>query len=87
MGMINVHEAKTTLSKLLDQLERGEIENITIARNGHPVAVLSPAPKVDASRRIGIAEGLFPDFDYETFKSLDKEIEELFLNSPIEPSR
>jgi prevent-host-death family protein len=59
MGMINVHEAKTTLSKLLDQLERGEIENITIARNGRPVAVLSPAPKVDASKRIGIAEGLF----------------------------
>jgi antitoxin (DNA-binding transcriptional repressor) of toxin-antitoxin stability system len=59
MGMINVHEAKTTLSKLLDQLERGEIENITIARNGHPVAVLSPAPKVDASRRIGSARGLF----------------------------
>ncbi len=59
MGMINVHEAKTTLSKLLDQLERGEIEEITIARNGHPVAVLSPAPKVDASKRIGSAKGMF----------------------------
>jgi prevent-host-death family protein len=87
MGMINVHEAKTTLSKLLDQLERGEIENITIARNGRPVAVLSPAPKVDVSKRIGIAEGMFPDFDFETFDRLDKEIEELFLNSPIEPSK
>jgi prevent-host-death family protein len=59
MGMINVHEAKTTLSKILDQLERGEIEDITIARNGRPVAVLSPAPKVDASKRIGSAMGLF----------------------------
>ncbi len=59
MGMINVHEAKTTLSKLLDQLERGEISEITIARNGQPVAVLSPAPKFDVSKRIGIAEGLF----------------------------
>jgi prevent-host-death family protein len=87
MGMINVHEAKTTLSKLLDQLERGEVGEITIARNGRPVAVLSPAPKVDTSKRIGIAEGLFPDFDYETFQSLDKEIEQLFMSSVIEPSK
>jgi prevent-host-death family protein len=36
---INVHEAKTDLSKLLEQVEGGE--RIIIARAGKPVAVLS----------------------------------------------
>jgi antitoxin (DNA-binding transcriptional repressor) of toxin-antitoxin stability system len=35
---VNVHEAKTTLSKLLDEIERGG--HISIARNGKPVAEL-----------------------------------------------
>ena len=57
--MVNVHEAKTTLSKLLDRLERGEVDEITIACNCRPVAVHSPARTVDVSRRIGSASGLF----------------------------
>jgi prevent-host-death family protein len=36
--IVNVHEAKTTLSALLTDVERGE--EITIARNGTPVAKL-----------------------------------------------
>lgn len=39
MTQVNVHEAKTTLSKLLERVERGE--EIVIARNGTPVAKLS----------------------------------------------
>ncbi len=38
MRTVNVHEAKTTLSKLLDEVERGG--RVLIARNGHPVAEL-----------------------------------------------
>jgi prevent-host-death family protein len=38
MKSVNVHEAKTTLSALLSEVERGE--EITIARNGIPVARL-----------------------------------------------
>ena len=38
MKTVNVHEAKTTLSALLAEVERGE--EITIARNGTPVAKL-----------------------------------------------
>jgi prevent-host-death family protein len=38
MKIINVHEAKTTLSALLAEVERGE--DVTIARNGIPVAKL-----------------------------------------------
>jgi prevent-host-death family protein len=39
---INVHAAKTHLSRLLARVERGE--RITIARAGKPVAVIAPPP-------------------------------------------
>ncbi len=38
MKTVNVHEAKTTLSRLLEDVERGE--TVVIARNGQPVAEL-----------------------------------------------
>lgn len=45
--IVNIHAAKTQLSRLVSRAERGE--RITIARAGKPVAQLGPAPK--ASRR------------------------------------
>ena len=38
--MVNVHEAKTHLSRLLDRVSQGE--EIVIARAGKPVAQLVP---------------------------------------------
>ena len=38
---VNVHEAKTRLSRLLDLVEEGE--TVVIARHGEPVAELVPA--------------------------------------------
>jgi prevent-host-death family protein len=38
MDMVNVHEAKTHLSRLLERVSRGE--EIVIAKDGHPVAKL-----------------------------------------------
>jgi prevent-host-death family protein len=40
MTKVNIHEAKTTLSRLVDRVAEGE--EIVIARNGTPVALLSP---------------------------------------------
>lgn len=42
---VNVQEAKTRLSELLKRVEAGE--DVVIARNGHPVAELRPARRVD----------------------------------------
>ena len=39
MKTVNVHQAKTTLSALLLEVERGE--EVVIARNGKPVAKLT----------------------------------------------
>ncbi len=40
---VNVHEAKSQLSRLLELVEQGE--KIIIARHGQPVAELVPAPR------------------------------------------
>jgi prevent-host-death family protein len=40
LDTVNVHEAKTHLSRLLERVERGE--EVTIARAGKPVAKLVP---------------------------------------------
>ncbi len=53
--IVNVHEAKTHFSKLLERVALGE--EVIIARAGEPVAKLSPlAPR--RSRTPGGAEGL-----------------------------
>ena len=45
MDEVNVHEAKTHLSRLLDRVEQGE--SIVIARNSRPVAKLVPLKRAD----------------------------------------
>jgi prevent-host-death family protein len=63
MRQVNVHEAKTQLSRLLQSVEDGE--EIVIARAGKPVARLVPA--ADGQRREpGRLKGkiwVSPDFD------------------------
>jgi len=52
---VNVHEAKTHLSRLLARVEAGE--EIVIARAGKPVAVLSRAPSAARRRVRGLDRG------------------------------
>lgn len=62
MELINVHQAKTHLSRLLDRVARGE--EIVIAKSGKPVARLVPMPS--EPRRPGRLKGkirIAPDFD------------------------
>jgi len=62
---VNVHYAKTHLSRLLVRVEAGA--QVTIARAGHPVATLSAAvTKAGKDRRLGTMRGkirIGPDFD------------------------
>ena len=54
MPVVNVHEAKTQLSRLLAQVEAGE--EVVIARRGRPVARLVPCqPK--GKRQFGAMKG------------------------------
>lgn len=45
MTIVNVHEAKTNLSRLLEAVEAGQ--TVTIARAGKPVADLVPHVRAD----------------------------------------
>ena len=62
---VNVHEAKTHLSRLLVRVMGGE--EIVIAKAGKPVARLVPFEKLPAERQPGSAQGrvvIRPDFDH-----------------------
>jgi len=62
---VNVYDAKTHLSRLLERVERGE--RIVIARAGTPVALLVPfVSATPEPRRIGLWHGqvrMSDDFD------------------------
>lgn len=59
MTAINMLEAKTHLSRLVDALERGAEREIVIARNGKPVARLVAMTESPVGQRIGVARGRF----------------------------
>ena len=48
MKTVGAFEAKTRLSHLLDQVEKGE--TVTITRHGQPVAVLAPVKPAQQSK-------------------------------------
>lgn len=53
MKQIGVHAARTQLSRLLDEVERGE--TITITRHGHPIARVVPVRGQQRSVKEAIA--------------------------------
>ena len=81
MIQVNMHEAKTNLSKLVQKLRTYEEDVVVIANNGTPVAQITrvPAAKKEHSP-IGAAKGLWnlPEDWYEQFQALDSEVEEMF---------
>ena len=56
---VNMHEAKTRLSQLVELVERNEGETVYIARNGAAVARFMPLLAPQVGRRIGVAKGRF----------------------------
>jgi len=61
---VNIHEAKTHFSKLIERVEQGE--EVVIARAGRPVARLVPVRRRPGVRTPGRARGqiwISPDFD------------------------
>ncbi|MDO8281995.1 MAG: type II toxin-antitoxin system prevent-host-death family antitoxin [Thermodesulfovibrionia bacterium] len=59
MQSVNIFEAKTNLSKLLESIESGRENEIVIARNGKPVARLVSLSPLPVDKRIGVAKGKF----------------------------
>jgi prevent-host-death family protein len=64
MRIVNVHAAKTHLSRLLEEAAAGE--EIVIAKAGKPIAKLTRLDQPEEPRQLGILEGkgrISDDFD------------------------
>lgn len=60
MLTVNMLDAKTSLSRLVDAIERGVEQEVVIARNGRPAArLVAVVPSQSGGRRIGVAKGRF----------------------------
>lgn len=76
---VNIHQAKTHLSRLLRKVSEGE--EVIISRAGVPVARLVSVSPSKPTRPLGIAKGeiwMADDFDAPI-----PEFEALFYDSPI----
>ena len=64
MKIVNIHEAKTQLSRLIERVRAGE--EIVIAKGGKPVARLAPLEQRAKPRELGSMKGriwIAKDFD------------------------
>lgn len=57
MKTVNIYEAKTRLSQLVEEAASGE--DVVIARAGRPVARLTRLQKPARRRRLGLLDGRF----------------------------
>ena len=63
-GKINIHEAKTHLSRLVEDVANGN--EVLIAKGGRAMARLVPLGRDDSPRRLGLLKGklrIADDFD------------------------
>jgi prevent-host-death family protein len=81
METINIHEAKTHLSRLVEKAAAGE--SFIIAKAGKPMVQVTAldAPTKRGHRRLGFLQGQFnvPD-DFKAFAR--KEMEQMFFSNP-----
>lgn len=75
---VNIHEAKTHLSRLLEQVAQGE--RVVISKAGKPVADLVPHQRAKVT--IGGLEGQFV-YDDETFDDPDPDIQRMFYGDDV----
>ena len=73
---VNMHEAKTQLSALVERVLAGE--EVTIARNGRPVVDL--IVHRDHVVQLGVLAGEF-EHDPAVFDGVDDEIQEMFYGA------
>jgi len=79
MPSVNMLQAKSSLSRLVESIEQGREREIVIARNGRPAAKLVPVDLQPLGKRLGVAKGKFtvPD-DIDAHNA---EVAQLFLGT------
>lgn len=80
MVTVNMFEAKSQLSRLIESIESKQQDEIIIARHGRPVAkIVSLDTNIDTSSRIGVAKNAFVVLD--DIDAHNDEVSALFLES------
>ena len=69
MHQVNIHEAKTQLSKLIQEALRGE--EVIIARGNRPLVRLQVLPEARTGRRLGGVPGLVKVFGEDFDEALE----------------
>jgi prevent-host-death family protein len=86
MRTINIHQAKTHLSRLVDEAVEGD--SFIIAKAGKPKVMVTrlDSAKAPTKRRLGLLEGMYtlPENYWEVDKAMDQEIEKMFFGENAE---
>jgi len=84
--IVNIHEAKTHLSRLVDEAVLGK--SFIIAKAGKPMVQVTrlDSPTAPAKQRLGFMKGMYtlPDNYWEIDKEMDREVEKLFFGEDEE---
>jgi prevent-host-death family protein len=78
MPIVNMLEAKTHLSRLVEEVESGATSEIVIARNGKPAARLVPVAAAGVGKRLGLLEGRYPSSSQAEFDAANEAVARLF---------
>jgi prevent-host-death family protein len=85
LEQVNMHEAKTHLSKLVERVEGGE--EIVISRAGKPAAKLVPVPQSKPGKRtLGLWKGKFEMPSDEEWAEMKRETAREIEESEIFPT-
>jgi prevent-host-death family protein len=74
--LVNMHEAKSSLSALVAQVQDGE--EIIIARAGKPVARIVAYSEPFTRQRFGALTGVIPYISAEDWAQSDRDMEEVW---------
>ena len=74
--IVNMHEAKSTLSSLVAKAREGD--DVIIARAGKPVAKLVAYDEVAHPTRFGALKEVLPDISVEEWEETDRAIAQLW---------
>jgi prevent-host-death family protein len=80
---VNMHEAKTHLSELVEAAEAGEV--VVIARHGRPVVRLESVKRKGKGIRLGTLKGMFSSIPKDFDAPLPSDVLESFYKPPVEP--
>jgi len=84
MRVVNLSDAMTNLSNLVDAIESGRETEIVITRNGKPAAkLIAVAAQLTKRQPLGFLDGKFPSMSLEEFNSSNEEIERLFYGEKV----